>query len=155
MSAVINLNDPAIRTDLEHRLYDLKTKFTNAYGVDVPMDLLATETRAASIAARLATPGEIGQLTAEGILEHVVGVCEAKGERFWLSALGRAIAYQSGASGQVGDEVNRRMILQVVTGISRQGTYKVQAGLAFDGTGNITAEALRSYLQKREATDVS
>lgn len=151
MSAAINLNDPAITADLERRLYDLKTSFTNAYGIDVPMDLLATEIRASQIAVRLAVPGsQISAATAEGILEHIVPACEAQTETFWATALGRAIAYQSGVSGNTGDKINRRMVLQAVTGITRQGSYKVQAGLATDGSGNIKAEALRDYLQKRE-----
>jgi hypothetical protein len=152
--STINLNDPVIMADLERRLYELKTNFTNAYGIDVPLDdILATQMRAVELAVRLATPGEVGAQVAEGLLEHVVGPCEAQTEPFWSSPLGQAIAYQCGASGRVGDQVNRRMVLQAVTGISRQGSYKAQAGLATDGTGNIKAEALRDYLQKREASN--
>jgi hypothetical protein len=153
VSDPINLNDPAITVDLERRLYDLKCRFINAYGIGVEMDLLATEVRATQIAVRLAETGEMGQTTAEGILEYLVPACEMQAEDFWESALGRVIAYQCGASGKVGDGVNRRMVLQVVAGISRQGSYKVQAGLRTDGSGNITAEALRDYLQKREASN--
>jgi hypothetical protein len=147
MSATINVNDPAIVSDLEARLYLLKQRFTNAYGISVDMEIDATAIRARAIASRLAAPGVVGQNTAEGVLEHLVGRC------FWYSALGRAIAYQCGASGEVGDQVNRRMVLQIVTGISRQGSYKVQAGLLTDGSGNIKANALRDYLQKREAAN--
>lgn len=154
-AAAINLNEPVIISDLETRLYTLKTRFTNAYGIDVTMDLDATAVRARAIAARLAAPGEVGQQTAEGILEYIIGECEAQTEHFWLSALGRAIAYQCGVSGKFGDEVNRRVVLQLVTGISRQGSYKVQAGMLTDGSGNIKAEALRDYLQKREASNAS
>lgn len=153
MSAAINVNDPAIINDLEARLYILKTRFTNAYGISVDMEIYATAVRARAIASRLAAPGVLGQNTAEGVLEHLVGRCEAQAESFWYSALGRAIAYQCGVSGEVGGQVNRRMVLQIVTGISRQGSYKVQAGLLTDGTGNIKAEALRDYLQKREASN--
>jgi hypothetical protein len=153
MSARIDVNSGAIIIDLEQRLYALKRHFTNAYGMDVSMEIDATEVRARAIAVRLAVQGEIGHLTAEGILEHLVPVCEAQTEGFWVTALGRAIALQSGASGEVGDKVNRRMILQKVTGISRQGTYKIQEGLRTDGGGNIKADELRNYLQKREASN--
>jgi hypothetical protein len=153
VSAVINLNDPAIRADLERRIYDLKQRFVQVLNANLDMEINACEQRAAEIAVRLAAPGDVGRMTAEAVLEYLVGECEAQTGNFWLTALGRAIAYQCGVSGETGDKVNRRMVLQQVTRISRQGTYKVQEKLAIDGTGNIKAEALRDYLQKREWTD--
>lgn len=149
----IDLTAAAIETDLSNRLYQLKRHFCNAWGMAVSVEITAGMERALDIARRLATSGETGRMTAEGILEHIVPLCEAQTEIFWTTALGRAIALQSGASGEVGDKVNRRMVLQAVTGISRQGTYKIQSGMITDGAGNIRADALREYLQKREASN--
>ena len=141
----IDLAAPAIGAELDIRLAAMRRNFQAAFNQDNALPFGATAARATFLADRLASPE--GGDVALGILEHIIPACEAQTRAFWLTTLGRAIAYLSGA--QAPYSIDRRMVLEVVTGISRQGTYKIQGDMRTDKYGDICAEDLRAYLQKR------
>lgn len=141
----ITLPDPAIRAELETRLLKIRKTYEIAFNTSTAESFTVALSRAEFLEGELAGPN--GQTVAQGILEHVVAPCEAQGRAFWMTALGRAVAYLSGA--QAPYSIDRRMVLEVVTGISRQGTYKIQADMRTDRYGDICADDLRAYLQKR------
>lgn len=141
----ITLPDPAIRAELDIRLSAIRRNYQTAFNVGDSMPFGATSERAAFLAEALAKPQ--GGDVALGVLDVIVPPCEAQGRTFWTTALGRAVAYLSGA--QAPYSIDRRMVLEVVTGISRQGTYKIQADMRTDRYGDICAEDLRAYLQRR------
>ena len=141
----IDLTARALCAELEVRLGTIRVDFMAAFNVDSVLPWSATRDRAAALAANLAGPD--GKEVALGILEHVVPKHEAQSRDFWLSTLGRTIAYLSGAYASY--SIDRRMVLEQVTGISRQGTYRIQATMRTDRYGDICADDLRAYLQKR------
>ena len=141
----IDLTDDVIRQELETRLGKIRRDFEAAFNCGTTVSFTAGLARAEYLAERLAKPQGID--VAIGILEHIVPKHEAQGRDFWLTALGRAVAYLSGATAPY--SIDRRMVLEQVTGITRQGTYKIQAEMRADKHGDICAEDLRRYLQKR------
>lgn len=141
----IDLTSERLRIELENRLSKILRDFEATFGVPSSVQFGAAMERAEQLAERLSKPQGID--VAIDLLSHVVPQHEAQTRAFWSTALGQAIAYLSGAAALY--SIDRRMVLEVVTGITRQGTYKIQADMRTDRHGDICAEDLRRYLQKR------
>lgn len=154
---MIDLNDKGILMSIEERLIDLDRRHRSAFNVTSGLGVGDFVKRAQQLADRLAGREgyTAGTNTAEGLLALLVPQAEQQERSFWATELGGALAWWTGGKDS---SARRRMIAEVVTGVSRQGVAKMIGDghlVTSAHDGDVTAMSLLLTLQRRYPHEVT